>query len=146
VSELKQALLAIFRGSGREHVFETFRQVVARDPEAAKAFGDPQTMDQVSLGYFNMIVEYLEGEKREVRDYWIDTFSPALVEQGQTLVDISREGVMFSVILAVSIVSELPPELRIEGTAWAAGFHSGVQADMTRAVLGKLGGERVEER
>ncbi|WP_394820577.1 hypothetical protein [Pendulispora albinea] len=138
MSELKTALLAIFQGDGRERVIDTFRQVLAAGNEAIQVFTEGQTVEQISQGYLSLILEHIQGEKRDVRDYWIETITPALMEQGQSLEEIARSGVRFSVIFAVSVVSALPPELRIAGTAWAAEFHSGVQADMTRVCLDKL--------
>jgi len=137
VSELTAALRAIFEGDGRERIVETARKVSSLKRDSFPSL-DRQAVEQMARGYLAMILEHLDGEKREVRDYWVETLAPGLMEHGRTLEQITRGGVIFSVIFAYSVVSSLPPELRIEGAAWAAAFHGGLQADMTRECLAKM--------
>lgn len=126
---MRQTLAATLMGR-RDHYVELATRPA--DPSAGESTLGTRDVAQMIDGFLALLVEGLQGESRETRDFFLETLIPSLVPAHMSAADLLSEVTGYAILLSGDAVAALPEAEREDGRRWFADFFRDYVRDLAR--------------
>jgi hypothetical protein len=121
-----------------DEVCERFGEIAdtVADPAAPTELSpaEQQARDQFLHAFAALLREGLQGG-REQRDLVMSTAVPALLDNGQSTLDLVRGHVAFYMALSPHLLAAVPEHLREDASTWLATYAADYTAEVTEIAL-----------